>query len=212
MLSRSRLYERQLPNKDARLFLIFCEGTVTEPNYFKYFNELNSQIKIVPVPGDPQGNNSPEGLLAVAKVATLKSADNSNPEYDLQGDDEVWFVIDTDQWAEAIATLRTEAAEQGWHVAQSNPCFEVWLYHHFHAAPASFEGHELSINWKEGLNGLVAGGFDHRKHPIYIQAAMVNARTGLIDLEMPSCTEVYLLAERFYPLVAAEIEEALQKI
>lgn len=212
MLSRSRLYTRQLPDKDARLFLIFCEGTVTEPNYFKYFNELNSQIKIVPIPANPQGNNSPEGLVTAAKNATLQNANNPNPEYDLQNDDEVWFVIDTDQWSEAILTLRTQAIEHGWNVAQSNPCFEVWLYHHFYLPPATFEGHESSINWKEKLNELIAGGFDHRKHPIFIQTAMASSRDGLTDIEKPSCTEVYLLAERIYPLVASEIEEALKRI
>lgn len=212
MLSRNRLYVRQAPNRDARLFLIFCEGTVTEPNYFKYFNELNSQIRIVPVPGNPQGNNSPEGLLATAKAATIKNASNPNPEYDLQNDDEVWFVIDTDQWGEAINTLRAEAAEYGWSVAQSNPCFEVWLYHHFHELPATFEGHESSVNWKEKLNEIIPGGFNPRKHPIYIQTAITNARTGIANVSTPSCTEVYLLAERFYPLIASEIEEALQKI
>jgi hypothetical protein len=53
--------------------------------------------------------------------------------------DEVWFVVDTDRWGEKDnPTTPIPAAQQGWHLVQSNPCFEVWLYYHIYDEPANF--------------------------------------------------------------------------
>lgn len=62
----------------------------------------------------------------------------------------VWFVIDTDTWEREgkIALLRDFCKSnndhfpkeydevkpyQAWNVAQSNPCFEIWLYYHIYS-------------------------------------------------------------------------------
>jgi hypothetical protein len=211
MLTRSRLYQRIAPDKDAKLFLIFCEGTVTEPNYFNYFNELNSRIRIIAVPADDQKDNTPMGLFQAAKKAIIKSENNSSPEYDLTENDEVWFVIDTDQWGEKIDELRNSAKDKNWQIAQSNPCFEVWLYFHFNKVAPAFIGHEASSNWKKNLNEIIKGGFDYRKHPIFIKEAIDNATKNYEIISKPSSTEVYLLANKLLPLIENEINEAFAK-
>ncbi|WP_316738473.1 RloB family protein [Pedobacter aquatilis] len=212
MLSRSRTYVRQDPDKDAKLFLIFCEGSKTEPKYFNYFNLLNSRIRIEAVPADSQGNNSPSGLMDSAMLAIVKSKDNPNPEYELNAEDEVWFVIDTDQWGAKIDKLRADAANFNWQVAQSNPCFEVWLYYHFYDVSPSFSGHEQSSNWKPELAKLINGGFHLSKHPIFIQTAIEYAKKNFTDINVASCTEVHILAERFISLIKTEIDGALAQL
>lgn len=62
MILRSRLYERKQPDRDATLFVIYCEGSRREPQYFKYFKEIRSRINLEVVEADSQGNNSPLGL------------------------------------------------------------------------------------------------------------------------------------------------------
>src|SRR5579872_3868635 len=105
MLSRSKLYTKKEPDKDARLFIVFSEGEKTEPNYFKYFNGIVSRIKIELIPHE-DGKNSPLGLYETARKLILRSPDNTNPKYELVEGDEVWFVVDTDQWAGALTQLR----------------------------------------------------------------------------------------------------------
>ncbi|WP_029281366.1 RloB family protein [Pedobacter sp. R20-19] len=209
MLTRTRLYSRVAPAKDAKLFLIFCEGSSTEPRYFKYFNGINSQIRIEPVEADDQQDNTPTGLLAAAQIALIASEENPAPQYQLVDGDEVWFAIDTDQWGDKIDKLREGASKYGWNVAQSNPCFEVWLYYHTNSAAPNFDGHEQSMEWKNQLNTILPGGFDCRKHPILIQSAILNTKSSHININTPSTTEIYILAERFLPLVEKEINRAL---
>jgi hypothetical protein len=56
-------------------------------------------------------------------------------EFDLMDEDELWLMLDTDHWAEPnhIANFNrvcAEATQKGFHLAHSNPCFEIWLLLH----------------------------------------------------------------------------------
>lgn len=167
-MKRNKIYERREPTKDGKLYFIFCEGDKRETTYFYFFNRIASQIIIQIVPIE-DGKNSPIGLYNNACQSLLKSEENPNPSYTLNDGDEVWFIIDTDKWGEQIDTLRGKVSNhQNWFVGQSNPSFEVWLYYHFRDQKP-----QSSIdNWKEYLNTIVNGGFDNRKHPIYIETAI----------------------------------------
>lgn len=45
--------------------------------------------------------------------------------------DELWLVIDRDAWKEAdLNQVCIDAKKHGFHIALSNPCFELWLYLH----------------------------------------------------------------------------------
>jgi len=70
----------------------------------------------------------------------------------------------------------------------------------------------ISAKWKTYLNQKKAGGFDSRKHPVYIETAINNAKIKFNDDLNIESTEVYKLAESFYPLVEKKINEALNQI
>ena len=216
MLIRRNLYERREPVKDATLFLIFCEGSHTEPKYFGYFNEINSQVRIIPVPADSQGNNSPIGLYESAVKTVLPSEENPHPKFQLIETDQLWFVVDTDQWGQKLVELREKCNKHSnWNVAQSNPCFEVWLYFHTKNDVPNFNGVNESVNWKKNLNEIITGGFDFRKHPIFIKQAINNSKANFIvdggEMVVPY-TEVFKLAEGFYPIISSDIEKALVRL
>ena len=212
MILKSRLYEREPPDRDATLFIIYCEGSRREPQYFKYFKEISSRINLEIIEADSQGNNSPLGLCAQARCDIDGSDSNSPVKYELGEGDQVWFVIDTDRWGGSIPELRSQCERRGnWFVAQSNPCFEVWLYYHFFC---EFAGNiELSgcAEWKNHVNAEISGGFDSRKHPIFITDAINHAETQFRssgqDISYGS-TEVFKLGKEIYPMVASAIEEA----
>lgn len=212
MILRNRLYERQPPDRDATLFIIYCEGSKREPQYFKYFKGISSRIKLEVIEADSQGDNSPLGLYRCSCIDIESSETNPSTKYELAEGDQVWFVIDTDAWGEAISELRKKCAQRrDWHVAQSNPCFEVWLYYHVFSDNAGNMQLPDCNDWKNYINNNIPGGFNSTKHSIFIADAIANAQTHFSsngeDVSYGS-TEVFKLGKAIYPMVASIIEEA----
>lgn len=98
-LSRNKVYAKIETKKEAKKVYIFCEGD-KEVKYFKYFQGFSSNIDIKPIPND-NGKSDPTKLMENADYLFFGNADNE-AKYNLSVDykDEVWFVIDTDQWNE----------------------------------------------------------------------------------------------------------------
>ena len=210
MILTNRLFERSEPTRDAKSVYIFSEGAKREVQYFLYFRGIDSRINIEIYPLDPQENNSPVGLYNIACECIVKTHENPNPKYEfINGIDEVWFVIDIDRWGEQIGELQKECNRHNdWNVAQSNPCFEVWLYFHLYSDKAQFEGIERCTNWKVFLNQQVRGGFDSRRHPIFIKEAIENAKSNFKNSNnAPSvgCSDVFKLGQTIYPLIENKI-------
>jgi len=207
-MKRNKLYTRREPDKEGKLYFIFCEGEKRETTYFYFFNRIASQIIIQIIPIE-DGKNSPMGLYKNACQSLLKSDENSNPSFTINTDDEVWFIIDTDKWGKEVDKLRESISKhKNWFVGQSNPSFEVWLYYHFKKEKPK----EIVSNWKVFLNDIIKGGFNNSKHPVYIQTAITNseANFSIINKEPAiSTTEVFILAKKILPLVKSDIDALL---
>ena len=67
MLLRNRLFDREPPSREAKSIFIFCEGAKRERKYFQYFEEIDSRIRIEIYPLHSHEDNSPLGLLNIAK-------------------------------------------------------------------------------------------------------------------------------------------------
>lgn len=147
----------------------------------------------------------------------IKSEDNPDPKYEfIKNLDEVWFVIDTDEWGDKIKDLRKKCeSKDNRETAQSNPCFQVWLYYHFHEEKAEFGGLEYCKNWKIFLNNKIKGDFDSRRHPILIHDAIENSKMNYGEIESEQeigCTQVFRLSKSIYPLVKDKIQEVRDQI
>ena len=144
LINRHLLYTKEEPTKDAKLIVIYCEGKKREKDYFNYFSEISSKIRLEVEAPSQHSDNSPSGLFSKAIGHTKKSEENPNPKYNI--DDEIWIVFDTDTWGEEqINSVKEDSKEYGWNIAQSNPCFEVWLFYHLFEFE-EFEGMEISNN------------------------------------------------------------------
>lgn len=182
MLLSRRSFERREPERDAKCVYIFCEGSKREYQYFDYFVGLSEKIKVEIYPIDPNSeDHSPKGLYDIACNSLKQSDENPNPKYELSDVDEVWIVFDKDpdkyltrepQISKVNEFCRTEndllKKENVWNVAESNPCFEVWLYYHFKDDVPKFEEIDVSSKWKQIVNDVVNGGFDSQRHPSLI--------------------------------------------
>lgn len=210
-LVRSRRYERQEPLRDSRKIYIYCEGNKREFDYFRFFCGLSSNVNIIPIPSK-DGKTDPEKLMEAAQEEFGINSDVS-PKYtlDVSQHDNVWFVIDTDLWGSKITDLRNFCKSQNagldnetWYVSQSNPSFEIWLYYHkFSEKPVKNDVDKYS-SIKEFVDAQIPGGFDSRKHPAMIEAAIQNAKATYEEenqvLKLYS-TEVFKLGQGILPFV-----------
>ncbi len=120
--SRSR---PQASREPRPTILIVCEGQETEPNYFRAFKVTNDVYG--------EGRN------------TRDLVDDAKCRNDAQGAfDQVWCVFDRDEFPNdnfdnAIARARSN----GFHIAYSNPCFELWYLLHFQNLDAALDRHQI---------------------------------------------------------------------
>lgn len=146
MRSRNSLMrERREAFRDARLIVIASEGKDTERIYFtalaKEYSNPRVHVHILERSENEQNNSSPEHVL--------KQLNDYKSQYKLEADDELWLVVDKDQWEDKmLSRVATECAlEVSMHMALSNPCFELWLLLHLEdAASLTPEEHTL---WME---------------------------------------------------------------
>lgn len=96
-------------------YLIVCEGTKTEPQYFRHFKHPGVNIEIISA-----GKNT-ESLVDEAINW------NEKGEYD-----QVWCVFDKDDFPdEQFENAIRRAKKSGFKVAYSNQSFELWYVLHF---------------------------------------------------------------------------------
>jgi hypothetical protein len=96
-------------------FLIVCEGSKTEPNYFKKFRVPHVVIDVEGV-----GRNT---------LGIIDEAEHYNNEGDY---DQVWCVFDKDDYPiDQFENAIERAKSLGFHVAYSNQAFELWYLLHF---------------------------------------------------------------------------------
>lgn len=127
-ISRTGLVPRLKFVRDARIFVIAVEGEKTEAQYFSLFESARVHIEILPA--------GPDGLSAPKHV--LERLVKFEEEYDLGLEDERWLVTDVDrQRGQFLDEVTQVARESGYHLAVSNPCFELWLLLHFQEADAA---------------------------------------------------------------------------
>jgi hypothetical protein len=219
MLLKNRKFTREIASREAKSIFIFCEGLRREYQYFMYFNELDSRINVQVYPLHPHEDNSPRGLFNIAHKSVIKTEDNPLPKYELIENDEVWLVLDTDidklnSRQQQLDEVRSSCDKMlNWSLAQSNPCFEVWLYFHFNSEIPNFESNNVSSNWKRYVGDAIAGGFNSSIHPVYLSTAITNTErlfSHTDNIPDIGCTELFNLGKVIYPLVKEKLDKFLQ--
>ena len=138
---------RAKPYRDARSIIIATEGEATEPVYFEElalddrFRHPSVEIKVLP---------TELGLSAPRHV--IRRLDKIKRQHGMYEGDELWLVIDKDRWKDAQLSEVTQLVMQkGYYLADSNPCFELWLLLHHRSLECytELELAELKENRKE---------------------------------------------------------------
>ena len=113
--------------RDDVLIVVITEDTCAPEQYFNLIKARRVQVRVAPSQG---GHSSPQAILASARA--LKQ------DPDFAAFDEFWLLLDTDHWTEPnhlgnFMTVISAAKGEGFQVAVSNPCFDLWLLLHHEA-------------------------------------------------------------------------------
>jgi len=137
-IPRRSLINREVQQRDARLFLVVTEGARTEPDYFRALEDRRvlpvERVKLHLCP-PVDGASAPRHLLGRAEAAQRAITP-------WQPEDAVWLVFDVDRQSggdrldQVRATVR-DAHGRGWNAAVSNPCFELWFLLHAPEEPGA---------------------------------------------------------------------------
>lgn len=229
MIQRRRNYGKREPSRDAHKIYIICEGKGTEPDYFEFFEGLSSNLQVITIP--PDIGTDPLKLMERARQKLIGDERDYTIEYEHH--DTVWFVIDTDKWEQEgkIAPLRQFCLQMNlsiqrtydeiktydaWNVAQSKPCFEIWLYYHFYDDVPSDDDVERFATFKEFVSNKISGGFDFMRDPVRLEDAIVNAKNNFSKDEYGKqqiySTEVFLLGKEIDGFVRADLKKLYNKL
>lgn len=106
--------------------MLFCEGSNTEPSYFKALKSTCTSaligVEIVSAAGVPS-------TIAEKAVERVRSWQRGGRRDSFEEGDQVWAVFDRDDhpyFKQAVELCESN----GIYVGRSNPCFELWLILH----------------------------------------------------------------------------------
>ena len=124
-----------------RRLLVVCEGQRTEPDYVRGHERLVRNVTVeIEIPRD---RGDPKKLVEIAKERKHAAKTEAKRQGDLYLDfDEVWCVFDRDDH-ERFHEARTMGRDNGFELAISNPCVELWLLLHFRENPGMHHRNDL---------------------------------------------------------------------
>jgi len=184
--------------------LIVCEGSKTEPNYFRELID-DFRLNTANVEIDRTKGSSPKTVVDRA-VQAYKEAKRKRDPYD-----RVYCVFDKDQhgnaYTEALDRIRRLKPAGVYNGIPSIPCFEYWLLLHYALTRQRFYGFPSKTPCEKVIEALreyypnyakASEGVFHCLRP-RLENAIANAHKALIDAKEtenddPS-TEVHLLVE-----------------
>ncbi len=230
MIKRRKDYNKKEPSKAASKIYIVCEGAVTEKKYFGFFEGLSSNLELIVIPPE-EDKTDPIKLMALAESKFLSETCSYTLDY--MQKDKVWFAIDTDTWEKEgkIQSLRDFCSQmnsricktydevkpyKAWNVAQSNPCFEVWLYYHHYDSTPDKDDVDSYSSVKEYVDSCIAGGFDYQTDPVRLKDAINNSEKNFSQQDNGNpnwfSTEEFCLGMEIMHFVKEEIGKLRNKM
>ncbi len=139
------------PKEEIKVFLIVCEGTETEPNYFKHFPLSQLQMDVIGFGENP--SNLVKKAIEISRQGKIY--------------DQVWCVFDRNSWtADDFNGAISYAEQNGIKVAYSNEAFELWYLLHFdyRDTAMSREDYKSVLTEKLRKAGLISNNEEYRKN------------------------------------------------
>lgn len=194
MSRKRRSFKRPTGRRRYRkLFILAVEGAKTEPEYFRWFNHPEFQIKIECL--RDKHHNSPTHVLNRMQKHLQR--------IEFRDDDEAWLVVDKDQWTdEQLSALHDWSQRQAnYGFALSNPLFEYWLLLHYEDGIGVNSSNECIQRLREYLPDYDKSIDTTKITQKMVETAMERAKRRDSPPcrdwpKNPGCTTVYKLVEK----------------
>lgn len=175
-------YTRKAGKLIPRKVFIFTEDSVKEQKYFRdfieYYNIPQAKVKII---DRGSTHSSPQSVINYV-IDFQKSIRQNEP--DISENYVYWLVLDTDRWKANLAKAVTDAFQRNYDLAQSNPCFEIWLLLHYDDAD-SVKENESVLRTKVAVNQAISlhyvSGSNERDYFPFTEKAIDNA--AMLDID-----------------------------
>ena len=137
MMARKSLMKRTGKNRSRRpIIYIFCEGRETEKLYFNRYKFRDGGLEVRAI--STQHKDAP-GIVAETHTAMIRDGD-----YSPEDKDQVWCLFDCDDNSnEQLKRAKEMAEKHNYHIAFSNPSFELWFLLHFKDQQGVISNHAL---------------------------------------------------------------------
>jgi hypothetical protein len=124
-----RINRKKRANKFRTFFVIASEGRLSEPQYFRHIasfldstKKLGKQVILEPLHREDNASD-------FRRVLSL--LDEYKSKYDLKDGDQLWCLVDADNWPEKhMAQAQQLCKQKQYEFCMTNPCFELWLLLH----------------------------------------------------------------------------------
>ncbi len=146
--AESKRRKQDIRNKIA-YFLIVCEGTKTEPNYFKSFKK---DVRSYVCEADIEGKGESTIKLVTSCIKIREQKEKVGKKYD-----RVWVVFDRDSFEPVqFNNAITMAEANGIRAAWSNEAFELWYLLHFDKLENGMSRKDYKAKLEEKINARIA--------------------------------------------------------
>jgi hypothetical protein len=154
MAKRSFSLRRSGFRSPKTFIVVATEGRVTEELYLRAFKpSREAELQLTVLPNRNNKSHPRECLKRLRQHAQQRN---------LGGDDQLWVMIDRDQWSEAdLNEVARDLAKYPNHfLALSNPCVEYWFLLHFQEPRSFVDGPAVLRDLKRSLPGYSKDNFD----------------------------------------------------
>lgn len=140
--------------------VIVCEGSATEPDYFRKF-AAKRKNPLVQVELVEKGGPIRQLIGRVLEIQKRLTREARKSENGLDALFEVWGVPDVDEHPKLVEALNL-AEQHRLNIALSNPCFELWGILHFRLQDAPIHRHAA-----QRLLSQLMPSYSHAGHPYF---------------------------------------------
>lgn len=148
MARKPRPLDRTVPSsrRDTSLIIIASEDTYGPKQYFERFWNRRVQVKVLET---TDGKSAPNHVL--------ERLNKFCDEYDLGEGDQLWLLLDLDNWkTKSLSEVLTASNQKGYNVCVNNPCFDLWILLHYYT-PQSSDVFTCCDDVGEKLRSLIGG-------------------------------------------------------
>lgn len=192
-MAKRRRFSRPSGFRDRKkLFVIATEGAKTEEIYFDSLRPRRDAVVRMEVLPSRTHKSDPKNVLKRLRGFKQKN--------DITSTDELWLVIDRDTWpCKMLDKIAAECDRNGFQLAVSNPCFELWLYLHL-STPRPFSTADECTSALSSKMAYDKAGYDADSLHVGIPDALQRAQQMDDEEHHPwprtNGTRVYLLVQR----------------